>query len=160
MFQPSVETMPAEERAALQQERLGALVTRLKASDNPYWQQKLAGVEGSELESLPFTAKAELRDHYPFGTLAVPLADTVRIHASSGTRGKPTIVSYTAADLDVFADLNARALAAMGGRPDDILHNAYGYACSPAGSASTTAQSGWARLSCPPREATSHSSSS
>jgi phenylacetate-CoA ligase len=127
MFQPSVETMPAEERAALQEQRLDALVTRLKSSDNPYWQQKLAGVEVSELESLPFTVKAELRDHYPFGTLAVPLADTVRVHASSGTRGKPTIVAYTAADLDVFADLNARALAAMGGRPDDVLHNAYGY---------------------------------
>src|SRR5580765_8719321 len=127
MFQPSVETMPAEERAALQEQRLDALVTRLKSSDNPYWQQKLAGVEVSELESLPFTVKAELRDQYPFGTLAVPLADTVRIHASSGTRGKPTIVAYTAADLDVFADLNARALAAMGGRPDDVLHNAYGY---------------------------------
>jgi phenylacetate-CoA ligase len=127
VFQPSVETMPAEERAALQQRRLDTLVARLKSSDNPYWQQKLAGVEGSELESLPFTEKAELRDRYPFGTLAVPLADTVRIHASSGTRGKPTIVAYTAADLDVFADLNARALVAMGGRPDDVLHNAYGY---------------------------------
>jgi len=104
MFQPSVETMAAQERAALQQERLDALVTRLKSSDNPYWQQKLDGVAGSELQSLPFTVKAELRDHYPFGTLAVPLADTVRIHASSGTRGKPTIVAYTAADVRLLRE--------------------------------------------------------
>jgi phenylacetate-CoA ligase len=127
MFQPSVETMSADERATLQQERLVALVARLKASDSEYWRAKLAGVEGAELEVLPFTVKAELRDLYPFGALAVPLADTVRIHASSGTRGKPTIVAYTAGDLDVFADLNARAIVAVGGRPDDVLHNAYGY---------------------------------
>jgi phenylacetate-CoA ligase len=127
VFQPSVETMSADERAALQQERLAALVARLKTCDSPYWRQKLDGVAGAELESLPFTEKGELRDHYPFGTLAVPLEETVRIHASSGTRGKPTIVAYTAADLDVFADLNARALAAMGGTSDDVLHNAYGY---------------------------------
>jgi phenylacetate-CoA ligase len=127
VFEAPVETMPADERAALQQERLAALVARLRACDSPYWREKLAGVESAELERLPFTVKAELRDQYPFGTLALPLADTVRVHASSGTRGKPTIVAYTAADLDVFADLNARALAAMGGRPTDVLHNAYGY---------------------------------
>jgi phenylacetate-CoA ligase len=127
VFQPSVETTSADERATLQQERLQALIARLQACESPYWREKLAGVEGAALEGLPFTVKAELRDHYPFGTLAVPLADTVRIHASSGTRGKPTIVAYTHADLDVFADLNARALAAMGGRPSDVLHNAYGY---------------------------------
>jgi phenylacetate-CoA ligase len=127
MFQPAVETMPAEERAVLQQQRLEALVDRLKANGSPYWQEKLAGVDGAELESLPFTVKAELRDAYPFGTLAVPLADTVRVHASSGTRSKPTIVAYTAADLEIFAELNARAIVAMGGRADDVLHNAYGY---------------------------------
>jgi phenylacetate-CoA ligase len=127
VFQPPVETMSADERAARQQERLAALVARLRACGSPYWREKLDGASGAELEALPFTDKAELRDRYPFGTLAVPLAETVRIHASSGTRGKPTIVAYTAADLDIFAELNARAMYAMGGRSSDVLHNAYGY---------------------------------
>jgi phenylacetate-CoA ligase len=127
MFQPSIEAMSPDERASLQQGRLEALVARLKACESPYWREKLDRVESAELGALPFTVKEELRDHYPFGTLGVPLADTARVHASSGTRGKPTIVAYTAADLDVFADLNARAIAAMGGRRDDVLHNAYGY---------------------------------
>jgi len=124
MFQPAAETMPAEERATLQRERLEALVARLKASGSPYWEEKLAG---ADLDALPFTTKKELRDAYPFGTLAVPRVETVRIHASSGTRGKSTIVAYTAADITLFAELNARAIAAMGGRPGDVLHNAYGY---------------------------------
>jgi phenylacetate-CoA ligase len=124
VFQPAAETMPTEERHALQQERLAALVERLKASDSPYWQEKLAG---ASLDDLPFTTKAELRDQYPFGTLAVPLAEAVRLHASSGTRGKPTVVAYTAHDIDVFAEVNARAMAAMGGQAGDVLHNAYGY---------------------------------
>ena len=73
------------------------------------------------------TTKAELRDEYPFGTLAVALRDTVRIHGSSGTRGKPTIVAYTAADVRLFADVNARAIACAGGTSQDVLHVAYGY---------------------------------
>ncbi len=127
MLQPSVEAMSADERASLQRERLEALVARLRACDSPYWRAKLDGLERAELEALPFTVKSELRALYPFGSLAVPLADTVRIHASSGTRGKPTIVAYTRPDLEVFADVNARAIAAIGGRPEDVLHNAYGY---------------------------------
>lgn len=103
---------------------LEQLVARLKASDSPWWQEKLAG---ADVGSLPFTTKEELRDAYPFGALAVPREQCVRIHASSGTRGKPTIVAYTANDIAVFAELNARAIAAMGGRPGDVLHNAYGY---------------------------------
>jgi phenylacetate-CoA ligase len=79
------------------------------------------------LEALPLTAKAELGDEYPFGTLAAGLRDTVRIHGSSGTRGKPTIVAYTAADVRLFADVNARAIACAGGTADDVLHVAYGY---------------------------------
>ena len=79
------------------------------------------------LEALPLTTKAELRGEYPFGTLAIALRDTVRIHASSGTRGKPTIVAYTAADVRLFADVNARAIACAGGTPHDVLHVAYGY---------------------------------
>src|SRR5438876_968053 len=82
------------------------------------------------LDELPFTTKAHLRDAYPFGLLQTPLAETVRVHASSGTRGKPTIVAYTRHDIDVFADVCARSIAAAGGRPEDVLHIVY-VQCSP-----------------------------
>ena len=80
-----------------------------------------------ELAEAPFATKAQLRDAYPFGLLRVPLADCVRIHASSGTRGKATIVAYTRADLDLWADCCARAVAAAGGGPGTVVHVAYGY---------------------------------
>ena len=127
LFQPELEAMPAGERASLQRRRLAELLKRLRASPSPYWQEKLADVDSDELEALPFTTKAELRDRYPFGALAVPLEETVRVHASSGTRGKPTVVAYTAHDVGVFAEVNARAIACAGGRADDVLHVAYGY---------------------------------
>jgi phenylacetate-CoA ligase len=76
---------------------------------------------------LPFTEKADLRDHYPFGLFAVPREQVIRLHASSGTRGKPTVVGYTAHDLDVWAAVMARCLVAGGARPGMVLHNAYGY---------------------------------
>src|SRR5438067_6620803 len=125
MFQPELETMPVEARRALQERRLADLLDRLRSVRSDYWSEKLRGVEG--FESLPFTTKTELRDGYPFGTLAVELERTVRVHASSGTRGKPLIVAYTAADIELFADVNARALACAGARPSDVLHVAYGY---------------------------------
>jgi phenylacetate-CoA ligase len=133
MFQQAEEAMPSKERASLQGERLGALVGRLKTSDSDYWRQKLSDVDPDAIKGieditlLPFTAKPEMRDTYPFGMLAVPLEETVRVHASSGTRGKPTVVGYTRHDIDVFAEVNARAIACAGGRPDDVLHVAYGY---------------------------------
>jgi phenylacetate-CoA ligase len=130
MFQPALEAMPVEERRALQDRRLRDLLARLRSSPSEYWREKLRGSEAGGLDDLgvlPFTAKSELRDTYPFGTLAVGLEDTVRLHASSGTRGKPLVVAYTAADVDVFADVNARAIACAGGRPSDVLHVAYGY---------------------------------
>jgi phenylacetate-CoA ligase len=115
VFQPELEAQPPEERAALQRERLRSLLARLgRDADTP-------------LGELPFATKSQLRDTYPFGMLAVPLEQTVRVHASSGTRGKPTIVAYTAHDIDVFADVNARAIACAGGRAEDVLHVAYGY---------------------------------
>src|SRR5439155_22422149 len=80
-----------------------------------------------DLPLLPLTTKPELRETYPFGMLTVPLEDTVRIHASSGTRGKPTVVAYTAHDIAVFAEVNARSIACAGGGPQDVLHVAYGY---------------------------------
>jgi phenylacetate-CoA ligase len=131
MFQPEIETMAPERRADLQGERLRALVERLRTLSSPYWQAKLSDVGEvtslADLAALPATTKPELRDTYPFGMLAVPLSSTVRVHASSGTRGKPTIVAYTARDIDVFAEVNARAIACAGGTTDDVVQVAYGY---------------------------------
>ncbi|MDR5654174.1 phenylacetate--CoA ligase PaaK [Ruixingdingia sedimenti] len=80
-----------------------------------------------DIAKFPFTVKQDLRDTYPFGMFAVPQTKLVRIHGSSGTTGKPTVVGYTAADIDHWANLIARSIRAAGGRPGDILHNAYGY---------------------------------
>jgi phenylacetate-CoA ligase len=115
VFQPELEGQPVEERAELQRQRLRQLLERLGHEPD------------APLAELPFATKSQLRDAYPFGLLQTPLADTVRVHASSGTRGKPTIVAYTRHDLDVFADVVARAIVAAGGRADDVLHVAYGY---------------------------------
>jgi phenylacetate-CoA ligase len=115
LFRPELEAQSVDERTALQQERLRALLPRFRVdADAP-------------LDEAPFTTKAQLRDAYPFGLLQVPLEQTVRVHASSGTRGKPTIVAYTRNDIDVFADVCARSIAAAGGTPDDVVHVAYGY---------------------------------
>jgi phenylacetate-CoA ligase len=133
MLQPEIETAHPERRRVEQSERLVALVRRLAALDSPYWRSKLATVDASairgvdDLRALPFTVKPELRETYPFGMLAVPLTSCVRVHASSGTKGKPTVVAYTAADVSVFAEVNARAIACAGGRPQDVVHVAYGY---------------------------------
>jgi phenylacetate-CoA ligase len=81
----------------------------------------------ADLARLPFTTKKDLRDHYPFGLFAVPLEQVVRIHASSGTTGKPTVVGYTRNDIDVWANVMARSIRAAGGRAGDIVHVAYGY---------------------------------
>ncbi len=81
----------------------------------------------ADLSKFPFTAKADLRDNYPFGMFAVPRQQVVRVHASSGTTGKPTVVGYTQRDIDTWADLVARSIRASGGRAGDIVHVAYGY---------------------------------
>ncbi|MFI2708039.1 phenylacetate--CoA ligase PaaK [Nocardioides sp. CER28] len=81
----------------------------------------------ADLARLPFTSKATLRENYPFGMFAVPREQVVRVHASSGTTGRPTVVGYTRNDLDLWATVVARSIRAAGGRPGDILHNAYGY---------------------------------
>src|SRR5256714_119485 len=111
IFQPELETLPRPELERLQRERL----------------RERFGVELEALPELPFRVKSELRDAYPFGLLQVPLEECVRIHASSGTHGKPTIVAYTRNDLDVWADCCARAVAAAGGAPGTVVHVAYGY---------------------------------
>lgn len=133
MYQPQVETMGAAEKAALQTSRLRDLLQRLSASDAPYWRAKLDTLDADSIRSindvkrLPFTWKDEFRETYPYGMLAVPRADLVRVHASSGTSGKPTTVGYTARDIEAFAEVNARAVAVAGGHPSDVVHVAYGY---------------------------------
>ena len=81
----------------------------------------------ADLARFPFTTKADLRENYPFGMFAVPREQVIRVHASSGTTGKPTVVGYTADDLDTWAELMARSIRAAGGRPGDVVHVAYGY---------------------------------
>lgn len=128
-----LERLPADQRREQQDQNLAGLVTRLGAIEDGYWADKLADIDTDAIRSLddlgalPFTVKAEFRDNYPLGMLAVPAAETVRVHASSGTSGKPTIVAYTADDIGVFAETNARALLLAGASPDDIIHVAYGY---------------------------------
>jgi phenylacetate-CoA ligase len=101
--------------------------------------------ELADLGNLPLTTKADLRENYPFGMFAVPRTEVVRVHASSGTTGRPTVVGYTRADLDVWATVVARSIRAAGGRPGDILHNAYGYGLFTGG---LGAHAGAERLGC------------
>jgi phenylacetate-CoA ligase len=127
--------LPREELRALQLERLRRTVGRLLDSPSPLGARlRDAGVEsGDDLDSLddlarlPFSEKADLREHYPFGLLAVPRERLVRVHASSGTGGKPTLVGYTAGDLDVWREVMARCMETAGVRPGMVIHNAYGY---------------------------------
>ncbi|MEZ5175899.1 MAG: phenylacetate--CoA ligase [Acidimicrobiia bacterium] len=131
LYQRELETMPRTERRRLQSARLVSLVDRLKASEVPYWRTKMAQVGEitsiDDITSLPFTDKSEMREAFPYGMLTVPVAACNRIHASSGTSGKPTIVAYTKHDLGVFAEVNARVLGCAGAQPHDIFHNAHGY---------------------------------
>lgn len=133
-FDRAIETMPRERLAALQIERLHRTL-RHACERVPLHRARLEamGVEPDDVRTLddvralPFTFKSDLRDHYPFGLFARPVGELARLHASSGTTGKPTVVGYTAADLDTWAQLMARSLACAGARPGDIVHNAHGY---------------------------------
>ena len=129
-----IETASRDEVAALQLQRLQWSLKH--AYDNvPHYRKKFdaAGVRPEDLKQLsdlakfPFTTKQDLRENYPFNMFAVPREQVVRIHASSGTTGKPTVVGYTQKDIDVWSDLMARSIRASGGRPGDIVHVAYGY---------------------------------
>jgi len=128
------ETLPREALEALQLKRLKAQVERVYATV-PYYRQKMeeAGVapgdirQLSDIKLLPFTTKEDLRKNYPFGLFTVPLDRVVRIHASSGTTGKPTVVGYTRRDIATWAELMTRTLSAAGVHRGDIVHNAYGY---------------------------------
>ncbi|MFL5734447.1 MAG: phenylacetate--CoA ligase family protein [Chloroflexia bacterium] len=129
-----IETMPRERLEALQLERLRAAVAEVYERV-PFFRESFdrTGVRPSDLRSMedlsnfPFTRKSDLRDHYPFGLFARPLDQVARIHGSSGTKGKPTIVGYTRHDIDTWAEVCARSLMAAGARPGDVVHNAYGY---------------------------------
>jgi len=128
------ETLPREALEALQLKRLTATVERVYATVPFYRKQfEACGVKPGDLKSLkdlarfPFTTKIDLRDNYPFSLFSAPLEQVVRIHASSGTTGKPTVVGYTRRDINTWSELMARSLSAAGVRKTDIIHNAYGY---------------------------------
>lgn len=133
-YYQDIETLSLSELRKIQSERLSNLVTRLykkvpfyrilldKHRLNP---NDIKSIE--DIHKLPFTHKTDLRDHYPFDLLAVPMDEVVRIHASSGTTGKPTVVVYNRNDLNTFNEVVARSLVCAGARPGMKLHNAYGY---------------------------------
>lgn len=133
-WNPEMETMDREELRKIQGERLKATVKRVY-ENVPYYAEKMkkAGVTPEDintvddLRKLPFTTKNDLRDNYPFGTFAVPLKDVVRVHASSGTTGKQTVVGYTQNDIQTWAECVARCLYCAGVGKNDIVHVAYGY---------------------------------
>jgi phenylacetate-CoA ligase len=134
IWNEQAETMPREELEKVQLQRLQAQVERVYATV-PYYRQKMddAGVAPGDIKTLqdikllPFTTKEDLRKNYPFGLFTVPMDDIVRIHASSGTTGQPTVVGYTKDDIKMWAEMMARSLAAAGVTKKDIVHNAYGY---------------------------------
>ncbi|MCW5611591.1 MAG: phenylacetate--CoA ligase [Rubrivivax sp.] len=153
MLHPGVETMSRDELQAHQLLRLRA--TLRNAWDHVPWQRRrlrALGVEPEAVESLddlrqlPFMVKSDLREQYPFGLFARPLPELARLHASSGTTGKPTVVGYTAGDLQRWAGLMARSLRCAGVRPGDLVHNAYGYGLFTGG---LGAHDGAAALGCP-----------
>ncbi len=130
----AIETASRDEISSLQLERMKWSLTHAY-ENSPFYRQRFdeAGVHPSDLKTLsdlakfPFTTKKDLRDTYPFGMFAVPREKLSRIHASSGTTGKPTVVGYTQKDIDTWATVVARSIRASGGRPGDIVHVAYGY---------------------------------
>lgn len=130
----SCECMPREKLLELQLERLKGMVNRIY-HDVPFYRNKFqeAGLVPedvqtlSDLQKLPFTTKVDLRDNYPYGLFAVPLEKIVRIHASSGTTGKPTVVGYTRKDITTWSEIMARSLVAAGADSHSVVQNAYGY---------------------------------
>src|SRR3954469_14929975 len=130
----AAERMGVDELRALQLGRLQRALQHAYANV-PHYRRAFdaAGVhpddcrELADLAKFPMTSKADLRENYPFGMFAVPQDQIRRVHASSGTTGRPTVVGYTERDLDIWATVMARSIRAAGGRPGDKLHNAYGY---------------------------------
>lgn len=133
-YDPEHETMPREKLAQLQLERLQNTVKKVYRSV-PFYRNalKARGIEPGDIKSLddlkglPFTYKQDLRDHYPYGLFAAPMDKIIRLHASSGTTGKPSVVGYTKKDISNWSDLIARSLVMAGGGKDDVVQVAYGY---------------------------------
>ena len=130
----AIENASKDELMALQLTRMKKTLNHVYANSSVY-KKKFddAGVhpddlkELSDLSKFPFTTKDDLRDNYPFGMFSLPMQDIVRVHASSGTTGKPTVVGYSQKDIDTWADVVARSIYAAGGRPSDLVHISYGY---------------------------------
>ncbi len=128
------ETLPREAIESLQLKRLHQILQRVQ-STVPFYRESFAKAKVNpdmirslnDLRRLPFTLKQDMRDNYPYGLFAVPLDQIVRIHASSGTTGKPTVVGYTRRDIENWAELMARSFMAAGAHRGDVIHNAYGY---------------------------------
>jgi phenylacetate-CoA ligase len=134
IYNDEYETLPREALNALQLKRLQQVVNRVYHGVGFYKKSfDKAGVTPDDLKTLddlkrfPFTSKQDLRDNYPFGMFAVPMSNVVRLHASSGTTGRSTVVGYTKRDIDIWAELIARCLVAANLTKSDIIHNAYGY---------------------------------
>jgi phenylacetate-CoA ligase len=134
IYNEEYETMPREALEAVQLRRLQSVVGRVYNTVEFYKKRfDEAGIKPDgittleDLRKLPFTYKDDLRDNYPFGMFTVPMDNVVRIHASSGTTGKPTVVGYTARDIQTWSELMARTLMAGGATKGDMIHNAYGY---------------------------------
>jgi phenylacetate-CoA ligase len=147
-----IETASRDEISALQFHRMKRSLKHAY-ENSPFYRKRFieADIHPEDLKTLadlakfPFTVKQDLRDTYPFGMFAVPQSKLARIHGSSGTTGKPTVVGYTTGDLDHWANLVARSIRAAGGRPGDMLHNAYGYGLFTGG---LGAHAGAERLGC------------
>jgi phenylacetate-CoA ligase len=135
IWNPEAETLPRERMEALQLERLRGCAARVLRAVAPLAARlRAAGIGDArdlgslaDLRRLPFTTKTDLRDHYPFGLLGVPRDQVIRIHASSGTRGKPSVAAYSRNDLAVWSEVMARCMTMAGVRPGMVVHNAYGY---------------------------------
>lgn len=133
-YNKEIECAPRHEIEALQSFRLSKQIRRVYENVKPY-REKMdeAGIKPEDIKSvkdlskLPFTVKHDLRENYPYGMFAVPMSEVVRIHASSGTTGKQTVVGYTAKDVDIWAECAARSLAAVGATKHDFVHVSYGY---------------------------------
>ena len=134
IWNPNKECMSRDEMSALQGKRLHKIVEYVY-HNVPFYRNKLQAMDIrpddiqtiEDIKKLPFTTKQDLRDNYPFGLQAAPQSEIIRIHASSGTTGKPTIVGYTRKDIGVWSETMARCLTAFGVSRDDIFSVAYGY---------------------------------